>query len=641
MSRLGLRKAGSLGVLLHLFLCDGTAATSPRIPSPPRVWQEKSVQDPASLQRKAFAKFKELQNTMRQLKEEMAEREPDKAKRIQAGLRYMAEAGIEKRMAEVASLLEDKAWDEAIRTMDGVRRNLDELLQLLLDRDVDLRELMERIEKLEKFKDEVENLLAEQRAEKEASVKAEAIRKHLADIAKAKKKIDDLVAKQKDLLERTRNQPRKGPGNRDLAERQSDLGRRAEDLEAELTEIESEARELSEEEGSGKPGAAGEGTGAAGAAMGKAAESMDNAGTKLGANAPEAALDDQEDALDEMKKAREALEEMAEVARRRLREIPFEQFERAQLETMKKTDDLAEEMEKAETSEGGEGSEGEPIPGRKNLEQAVPKQRNAAGSLKKREPGKAKNDQKDAEDDLDEAKKKLEDALAQLRQELQEEVLKALEERFSAMLARQKELTLRTALTEKRRGRAEALAKKGIVPSSVKAACAKIAEGEFMLRDEAKDALALLKEEGSTAVFPEIVGELAGELGQVGRLVEGYETGKAVQEYQKEIERMLADLLDALTRTIEYKENENQNSNCDDQDQSLVPLSAELRMLRTLQKSVNKKTKILDRMKKGSKVRKNLADRAAKQEGKVENLTRKLADKLQKEEGDGDGGDGK
>jgi hypothetical protein len=76
------------------------------------------------------------------------------------------------------------------------------------------------------------------------------------------------------------------------------------------------------------------------------------------------------------------------------------------------------------------------------VQQAVPKQRAAAGQLKEYKPAKQK--QQDAKEDLEAAQKELEDALAQLRQQLVDEVLRALEERFTAMLAVQRELSAQT-----------------------------------------------------------------------------------------------------------------------------------------------------------------------------------------------------
>jgi hypothetical protein len=165
---------------------------------------------------------------------------------------------------------------------------------------------------------------------------------------------------------------------------------------------------------------------------------MGKAQQKLGQNQPERSLEDMDQPLRKLAEAKKALEEMTEEAKRELLALPFEQLAKNQEVTRIDTDKLAEDMEKA--GEGKEGEAKKSTPGTKNVQQAVPKQKAAAGQLKEYKPGKAKQDQQDAKEDLEEAKKKLEDALAQLRQQLQDEVLRALEERFGAMLTKQKEL---------------------------------------------------------------------------------------------------------------------------------------------------------------------------------------------------------
>ena len=55
-------------------------------------------------------------------------------------------------------------------------------------------------------------------------------------------------------------------------------------------------------------------------------------------------------------------------------------------------------------------------------------------------------------------------------------------------------------------------------------------------------------------------------------------------------------------------------------------------MLRILQKRINKNTKTLNKLAKGSKKRGHMAGKAHKKQAKVTGLTRKLAYKLQKEE---------
>ena len=82
-----------------------------------------------------------------------------------------------------------------------------------------------------------------------------------------------------------------------------------------------------------------------------------------------------------------------------------------------------------------------------------------------------------------------------------------------------------------------------------------LATGENDLTVEAADAQKLLEEEGTTAVFPEMVAELKGELTSLTNQLRGKKTGEATQKRQADVEEMLKMLIDALRRTIETKEN--------------------------------------------------------------------------------------
>ena len=165
--------------------------------------------------------------------------------------------------------------------------------------------------------------------------------------------------------------------------------------------------------------------------------------------------------MEALKKTIEELDAMAEDAARELQKLPFDELAKKQEKTQHATDTLAKDMEKAE--EGSEKGEGEPTPGKQKVQQAVPKQRAAAGQLKEYVPAKQK--QQDAKDDLEAAQKALEEALAQLRQQLQDEVLRALEERFTAMLARQRELTSQTETVDGTRQKI--LTASGALPSAL------------------------------------------------------------------------------------------------------------------------------------------------------------------------------
>tara|TARA_R110002096_G_scaffold71981_20_gene171705 strand:- start:3928 stop:5685 length:1758 start_codon:yes stop_codon:yes gene_type:complete len=557
------------------------------------------AQDPpvsaTSKQELAQGKFQVLTERMGKLMVVLQKDEPEESKLLSAGLRFVQEKKLHDRLENAGKLLRQERWDEGLVVMGKLKTDLRSLLELLQNRNSDLRELLERIELLEGFKNRVDELAKEQQQEKEDSARAEALQKHLKNIEAQKQRAEDLLAKQQELRDATNQLPLDAAEGLakpleteegKLEEATDELAKDLKDLEKKDAELKKEAKDAaakpkpgdgkpsdgkpsdakpSEAKPSeGKPGEAkpskpseakpsegkpseGKPSDASGKA-GKAAKSMGKAEASLGEKKPESALKDQDQAMEALKAAIEELDQMAEDAARELLKLPFDQMAKKQEQTQKATDTLSKDMEKAE--EGEEGGEGKPTPGKQKVQQAVPKQRAAAGQLKEYVPAKQK--QQDAKDDLEAAKKALEEALAQLRQQLQDEVLRALEERFTAMLARQRELTAQTETVDATRKKI--MTASGALPTALVAKIGELAAGEIELEQEAIDALKLLEEDGTTAVFPPMVEQLREELHDVAAGLGKHKTGATMNLAQKDVEDLLSLLINALRKTIEQKE---------------------------------------------------------------------------------------
>lgn len=525
------------------------------------------AQEPVtSKQELARTKFRELQDRMEKLHASLAKEKEtaDDAKVLERGLLFVQEAKVREALDRVKVMLDQERWGESLEAMQDVRTDLTKLLDLLQNRNMDLAKLLEQIARLEKFRNRVDQLVKDQGAEKDDSAHAEELQKQLEAIEKAKEKVEQLLAQQKDVREST-NQlglQAAAEATKPLADKQGQLKEDTEKLAEKLKDIESKVAEAKAgKPAAGKPGEpkAGEpkpgeskpsSGGSCSGSASKAAGSMSKSQQQLGDKKPESSLKDQDHAIEQLQNTKKQLEDLAEEARRELLKLPFEQLAKKQDQTQHETDTLAKDMEKSEQQ--GDNGEGKPTPGRKNVQQAVPKQKAAAGTLKEYKPAKAKQEQQDAKEDLEKARQELDDALAQLRQQLQEQVLKALEERFTAMLARQKQLSETTRVVDKTRG--NVLTADGALPMALAEKCQAIAGGETDLSIECDDAMKLLAEDGTAAIFPVIVEDLKDQLDNVAKELRGNDTGDRVQGHQAEIEDTLTLLINALRRAIQHKE---------------------------------------------------------------------------------------
>lgn len=566
------RTIAALATLLLMTLTP-TASVLTAQQDPPTAAQSK--------QQLAEGKFKELTDRMQKLMVVLQKDEPEESKLLGAGLRYVQEKKLHQRLELAGAMLKQQRWDESLVMMGKLREDLRSLLELLQNRNGDLRKLLERIEQLEGFKDRVDELSKEQQQEKEDSARAEALQKHLENIEAQRQRAEDLLNQQQALRDETNQLPLDAAAGmtEPLEKQEGELKDATDELRKDLRDLDKKDAELKadaeaaaakkaaeEAAKAAKPGKPGEAKpaepkpseakpsegapspGKSSSSAGKASESMGKAKEQLGDKQPESALKDQDQAIEALKQTMKELDEMADEAKRELLKLPFEQLAKQQEKTQQATDTLAKDMEKAEQSD--QSSEGEPTPGKNKVQQAVPKQRAAAGQLKEFKPAKQK--QQDAKDDLEAAKKALEEALAQLRQQLQDEVLRALEERFTAMLARQRELTIMTKTVDA--SRKNVLTADGQLPTALVSKIDALAEGEGELELETIDALKLLEEDGTTAVFPPMVEQLRDELHDVGVGLRAQRTGAAMNQAQKDVEDLLELLINALRRTIEKKE---------------------------------------------------------------------------------------
>ncbi len=515
----------------------------------------------ASKQELARTKFRDLTERMQKLMGILQKSEPEESKILAAGLHYTQEKKLTQRLDHAGNMLKDERWDEALVVMGSLKSDLSTLLDLLQNRNDDLRKLLEEIKRLEAFKNRVEELAKEQGEEKEDSARTEDLQKHLADIEAKKQQAAALLAAQKELREQTNELgvQAAAEATKPLAEKEGQLQQDTEKLAKDLEQTERKNAELNKPskpeagkpseptEPKDQPSPSAKGGSCSGSA-GKASKSMGKAQESLGDKKPEPSLKDQDQAIEELQKTVAELEAMAEEARRELLKLPMEQQAKKQDGTQHATDTLSKDMEKSEDK--GDNAEPQATPGKQRVQQAVPKQRAAAGQLKEYKPAKQK--QQDAKEDLEAAKKELEDALAQLRQQLQDEVLRALEERFTAMLARQRELSAQTKTTDTTR--TTVLTASGQLPAAVVEKLTELSVGEGQLEMEASDALKLLEEDATTAVFPPMVEQLRDDLGAVEARLLAQESGLPLQTAQREVEDLLELLINALRKTIERKE---------------------------------------------------------------------------------------
>lgn len=245
----------------------------------------------------------------------------------------------------------------------------------------------------------------------------------------------------------------------------------------------------------------------------------------------------------------------------------------------------------------GQPQNGQPeqqkTPGREDLEEARNEMDKAIQELKENQDrGKASRHQDEAIRQLLEAREKLEEILRQLREEEKSLTLASLESRFRKMLSMQLLVYQETVRLDKEaEGREANLIARG----------KQLATQEDEIVQEVDKALVILREEGSSVAFPEAVEAIREDAASIVQLLDQGKAGDLTQTLEQAVIEAIEEMVDALQKEMEKKNEDEQQQQSEPQqgepqDKPLVDALSELKMLRSLQLRINRRTRQLGRM---------------------------------------------
>jgi hypothetical protein len=220
----------------------------------------------------------------------------------------------------------------------------------------------------------------------------------------------------------------------------------------------------------------------------------------------------------------------------------------------------------------------------------------AQKKLEKAERSGAVEDQEQALRQLEQAKAELEKILRQLREEEQQRKLAQLEARFRDMLEKQIEVYEGTQrldsvqMADRNRG------------TEIEAGRLSRKEAEIVIA--AERALILLKEDEKAVAFPEAVEQLVSDMQQVTTRLAGADVGELTQGIEEDIIALLEEMVAALEKAQQDLEDQKEQPPQEQQpseqgEQPLVDALAELKLIRSLQVQVNRRTERYARLVEG------------------------------------------
>ncbi|MEM1069076.1 MAG: hypothetical protein AAGI63_09285 [Planctomycetota bacterium] len=616
--------------------------------------REEAVSSPLGVRQQRVKRMMQtLDRKFQDLAAKLRKTEPEQAELLIKAYQQSQERLIEERMTEISELLNDTKLGEADTKQDEVMLELDALLRILLDQSKDWDKVNEEARMLEEMRKAVQDLLKEQRDQLEKTDRLANKDRTLEEMDEQIRDMEDLIEQQSQLEKETAAAKDEKPEELDgLAEKQQELQQKTDELAAKLggsaeppkasetpkqaeppkenedqpkdaqpkdsqsNDAQSPSNKQSSNSGKSGDGKPSDGSGECKACLGKASSSQKSAAIKLKQQLPKDALKDEQKAIEDLEKALAALKE----ERDRIARLPkkmLDQMAERQENTTEEAQKVLEQMASSQSSESKS-----PPKGMKNLQQAQDSMKQAADGLRQVDADAAAKDQEKAVEELKKALDEIEQRLAQLREDTLIDRLSRLEARFRAMLALQKEITAATLTI------AENENENGKLSRSERLKLRKLSSQERELAEKAFQTLDILVEDGTSVVFPRVVKNVQEDLELVANQLADQRTDAYTQSLQQGVEVTLQELIDALQRNLKKKKGGGGGS-CDCEP-PLLPGSAELKLLRSMQVRVNRRTEAFDKLKEADKLddrlEKEVANITALQE-EVAEMTLELAEK--------------
>jgi hypothetical protein len=489
-------------------------------------------------------RFQRLETVLGRLAELSSGSDPKRARLLRDAIAKSREQDLPHRFESIVSLLEDERLAAATNKQTDLQNELDGLLTLLLKADRDQQVDSER-RRVKKYLQEVERLIRLQKDVKsrtEGGDDAHRLAKDQQDVAGKTDKLGDTIGEAEHRDGKSpKSDDKSSPDEKPTSEKPS--GEKSSD---------GESKDGSPKEGSRPDGAS------------KPSESppSDSSGdpSKLGQPS---------DAAPSSGKSPSGKSSPGKPSGKPSRGSPSDN-------------------PSGESGEDQKPSEDQPTDrAAKQLKSAAQRMQQAQKQLEKAEREGAVEEQQKAVQELEQAKAELERVLRQLREEEMERTLTMLAARFKKMLESQikvQEGTVRLdRVAESNRGHDDEIES------------ARLSREETLIAHDAEKALLLLREEGSSVAFPETVSLMHEDMQQVATRLGDFKVGTLTQGLEQDIVEALEETIAALQQAIndldKKKTPPGQSPPAGEpNDPPLVEKLAELKMIRSLQMRINRRT---------------------------------------------------
>jgi len=527
----------------------------------------------ADKQNEVTERYRRLEELLLRLADVEAEENPERAALLRRAARQSRDTFVLEKLVAASDSLKSEKFANAIENQGAAKEGLDKLLTLLLseDRPQRIRDEKKRIANMIKELKVVERLQRSTRARTENGADLEDVGKEQEQISDRSEKVnDDLKSEEEKDADSKEGESAESKSG----EKKSEESKPSDPKSGEMKPSEGEPKESDSKEGEPKE------------------SSEPPNGESKEAESKEA-------------ESKEAESKEAESKEAESKQADGKPSESKPSDSKPSESESQPEGEKSEPSpQGKQGEQGQqseqqkqqPQPkspeqeAQSQLEKAIKQMREAEKQLDEAKRNEAVEEQKKAEENLRAAIDRLEKILRQLREEEMQRELARLESRLRKMAQMQGKVLDETkalaAIPEAQRDR------------QVDLKSGNLAFEEKKIVMEADRAMLLLREEGTSVAFPEVMAQIRGDMQRVAERLAATKIDLVTTGIQDDILAALEEMISALQqaqRDLEKKKQEEQQqggqkSGGEQGEQPLVEQIAELKLIRTMETRIKSTT---------------------------------------------------
>ena len=536
----------------------------------------------AEIEGRLADRFARLEISVERLAELSRSTQPRRATLLRQLIAQSRERDVTGQFQKVVAALEQESLSSALDGQAGLETELNKLLELLLQEDRD-RQIDSERKRVGRYLQEVNRLIRLQRGVKARTDGGDEA-KELAD---DQKEVGDKTKELGDEVE----EAEKTAAQKESSDSSSDeSGESAESSEQQGESKDGQSKSKPSESGEGKKSAGESAEGDEESKNDKPGDSeQDSDKEKPSEKKPRESGDESEKESAESKQSNEGQPSDSQPSEGQSGESKPSESQPNQGQPSQ-----GSPQESGQSGQSGESSPPSEQPPPSPMQRAAEKLRQAQQQMeqaqKKLEEAKQEGavaDQAKAVEELEQAKAELERILRQLREEELERMLVMLEARFRKMLDDQIAVYDETKKLDAAAGKSQA--------HEMEIASGRLARRESLIVREADRALVLLREDGTSTAFPEAIEQARDDMQSIAQRLRETRVDLITQGLEEDVIAALEETLAALQQALKDLRDQKGNQQSGQGqgqpgEKPLVDQLAELRMIRSLQIRVNKRT---------------------------------------------------